>query len=214
MEIPDDTERVIRLLMDSEDRWKARYMAVWAYSYYLRFAYEGPSCWDVEIDFGLPRSQYKKHTFTPNKLYNIVTSQDTEFALEHLTILFILFEELVNEAVPILYPGDETDACYFANLRDFLKAENQFKDKIKFVTDEEFYEVDLAKKTRNCFIHGGKINGEFIDAYKRAKGREPATGGEGELEKAFHRDVFHEIEDWHKLIIGIVVKIKSAIEAK
>jgi hypothetical protein len=151
MEIPDNIKNIIQLLMASEKRWKAQYMATWHYAYYLEAAYKNTPYWDKKLELGLPASKQKFYSFTPNELNDIVRSKDGEFTLGHLQTLFSLFEELISEVCPVLYPGKSLDASRFGDIRGFLKAEGDFAGLTKFVTDSEFDEVELAKKNKKLF---------------------------------------------------------------
>ncbi len=221
MKSSDGVESVIQLLIDSEDRWKAYYMAFWGFSYVLRDKYENTTEWEIKRSWGLPASKNKKHEYSPKKLHGILTSNDDNITAEHLITLFSLFEALIDAACPILY-GKKVSASRFPQMANFLNAEGKFKGGKRFVSDDEFRELRLAKETRNCFIHNaGKIDSRFIKAYEEARGKLGATVGD-RLQKAFpssdrrHRgdDLLPTVEDWHNLIINIAIRIKSEIKAK
>jgi hypothetical protein len=221
MKIPDDTKNLIKLLMDSELRWKAQYITVWHTSGIVEDKHRNTDDWEREvIHIYLPAA--KNHPVcTPKKLYEIYTSKDNELTLGHIQTLFSLFEILIDDVGTVLY-GVEVNASHFKNLKDFLEAKGNFSGKIKFVSDDEISELELAKIARNCYIHkGGKIDSHFIKLYEKARGQKPPAEEGDELSKAFPNttgefgadNLLRQTEDWHELIIKIVTKLKSEIEA-
>jgi len=211
MELPVSILSIIDRINQSENKWKALYMATWGYSYWVKSQFENTNSWDKEVQFGLPASKNKSHIYTPHQLYSILTSRDGEFTLGHLQTLFSLFEDLLNEASKILC-ASELDTSKWPNMKKFFE-EDDTKD---ILTDIQIKELKLAKETRNCYIHNGsKINQKWLDSYRDAKSNPIASIGDN-LSKGFKefQDLFHQIEEWHKLIVDTTNNIKSKIENK
>ena len=84
---------------------------------------------------------------------------------------------------------------------------------MRILSDSQIKELKLAKKTRNCYIHNGnKIDQSWLDAYREAKGNSIASVGDN-LQNGFP-NLFHQIEDWHSLIVETTNKIKDLIKNK
>ena len=65
----------------------------------------------------------------------------------------------------------------------------------------------MLQNTRNCFIrNNSKVDGRWLEAFKEAKGKNLTAQIGDKLPVDFH-----QIEDWHEVIIEIVNKIKDAI---
>ena len=212
MEIPPKINNIIQRILESEDRWKALYMASWGCAnFYIKpvFKYTYPALWDKEVPFGLPASKKKWHKYTPAKLYEILTAKDMEFTLGHLQTLFSLFEELVEEIVSVAYDGQEIRADKFGNLQKFLLGEQPY-DKFKIdINENDIKELKLAKETRNCFIHNNsKIDKRWIDTYKEVRGTNIGIEIGEELSKYVY---VPQVEDWHELVVRIVNKTKEAV---
>lgn len=208
MDLPPNITSIITKINESEDKWKALYMATWGLSYKIKADYEKTEKWEKMIAFGLPASKNKFHTYSPKKLYDILTSRDAEFTVGHLQTLFSLFEDLLNESSNILCPN-EINASKWENIKKFF-SETDTND---ILSDSEMMELKLAKETRNCYLHnGGKIDQRWLDAYKESKG-EPIAKINDSLKDGFS-NLFYQIEDWHKLIIQLTNKIKIKIEIK
>lgn len=209
MNIPINIKYIIERILESESRWKALYMATWGYSYQIEAQFKGGNFWETPIPFQLPASKYKQYAYKPRELHSILTSRDGEFTIGHLQTLFSLFEELLNEVSKILF-GFELNTSKWKNMEDFF---NQADTK-GILSTQDINELNLAKKTRNCFIHNGsKIDQEWIDTYQKARrGISPAGLGD-ELQKGL-LNKFHQIENWHELIIDITKKIEQKIIQK
>lgn len=207
MELPISIGSAISRINQSEDKWKALYMATWGYSYWIKAQFENTENWDKRLEFGLPASKNSnRHIYTPNQIHSILTSRDGEFTIGHLQTLFSLFEDLIKESSKILY-SQEVDASKWEEIKKFFDENNDI------VSDSELKELKLAKVTRNCYIHNnGKINQRWIDAYTEAKGSTIASIGD-ELERGFPNS-FHQIEEWNELIVKTTGKIKEKIELK
>lgn len=208
MEIPRNIKYIIESILKSEDRWKALYMATWGYSYQIKTQFEETQKWEKQIPFGLPASKNKHHTYKPNELHSILISRDGEFTIGHLQTLFSLFEELLNEASKILLNLD-LNTSKWKNIKIFFNQPNT-KD---ILSEQDVNELKLAKETRNCFIHNGsKINQRWLDAYQRARRATTVKLGD-DLQKGFS-NIFHQIEDWHELIVNITKKVEEKIIQK
>jgi len=209
MNIPTNIKYIIERILEDESRWKALYMATWGYSYQIEAQYQGGTLWDMLIPFGLPASKYKQYAYKPKELHSILTSRDGEFTIGHLQTLFSLFEELLNEVSKILH-GLELNTSKWKNMENFF---NQTATK-DILSTQDINELNLAKKTRNCFIHNGsRIDQKWIDAYQKARGGISPAGLGDELQKGL-LNKFHQIEDWHELIIDITKRIERKIILK
>ena len=207
MEIPISIGSTISRINQSEDRWKALYMAAWGYSDYIKAQFENTEHWNNKVEFGLPRSKNnRKHIYTPSQIHAILTSRDGEFTIGHLQTVFSLFEDLLNESSKILCTK-EIDTGKWQGIKQFFDENNDL------VSEKELKELKLAKETRNCYIHNsGKIDQWWIEAYTKAKGNPMALIGH-DLEKGFPNS-FHQIEEWNELVVSITGKIKNKIESK
>lgn len=208
MEIPTKINNIIQRILESEDEWKALYMASWGCAnFYLKPTFENTELWDKEVPFGLPASKKGWQKYTPAKLYAILTSKDMEFTLGHLQKLFSLFEELVVELCPFVCDGQEIKADKFENLKKFLLGKESYEKFKTDITEDELKELRLAKETRNCFIHdNSKVDKRWLEAYKEARGENLTVKTGDELPV-----YVSQIEDWHGLVVKIISKIKEAV---
>lgn len=207
MELPISIGSAISRINQSEDRWKALFMATWGYSYGIQAQFSGTQLWDERIPFGLLASKNNsQHFYTPKQIHSILTSRDGEFTLGHLQTLFSLFEDLLKESSRVLC-SVELDTSKWQGIKQFFDEDNDL------ISETELKELKLAKETRNCYIHNnGKIDQKWIDAYTEAKGNPIASIGD-ELDRGFP-NAFHQIEDWNELLVSITNKIKAKIEVK
>ena len=217
MQVPQDVQGILSRILESEDKWKALYMGVWGYSYVLAQT-KGTLDWTTTFPRGLPASKIKFHPYTNEQLHKLLTNMDDYISLNHLQDMFSLLEDLVGiscqyiSSTPTINPGD------YGQLKSFILAENQHAQSTKgtarapliSVTEEQ--NLNLAKKTRNCFIHkGGLVDDNWINAYKAAKG----TQCPYPLKAKLPRKVTHvqKIEDWHELIVKIADCLEQEIQA-
>ncbi|MEW6617367.1 MAG: hypothetical protein AB1333_03025 [Patescibacteria group bacterium] len=253
MEVPNNIRHIFEKIEKSEDEWKALYMAVWYYSYYIKDEYidsgkndpaeklsrlingsgtastikvfdfktgtgtassavivfpdESPG--EEIINLELPASK-KGHSYKwkPKELYSILTSRDGQFTLGHLQTLFSLFEELLCETSKTLFDL-EINTGKWKGIETFF-SQNSFKD---ILLPEELGELKLAKETRNCFIHNNsKIDDKWLSAYqgvRETKTLLPDLIG-ADLDSGL-QNTFHEIENWHDLIVDISKRIVEKI---
>jgi len=205
MNIPDNIKYILERIHKSEDEWKALYMAAWGCVYYINEKYKKLGLWEAKLNFGLPGSKNKMHPYTPKELDSILRTRDIEFTLGHLQTLFSLLEELSDSASEILFDLE-------SNMSKWKYIE-QFFQKIG-LSQPIIKELCLAKQTRNCFIHNGsKIDKLWLNTYQEARGVLPSNLdgknlGEGLL------NIFHQIEDWHDLIVNTAEKIKEKISQR
>lgn len=197
-----------RIIGETENEWKALFMATWGCAiFYLKEKFGDSPMWEKVVPFGLPASKKGYQEYTPAQLYGILTSKDFEFMLGHLQTLFSLLEELVTELCPIVCGGQEIRADKFVNLKKFLLGNRPYEKFITTISEDEVKELGLAKETRNCFIHSNsKVDNLWLEAYQeaRSQGSPAKIGDKLPIE-------FRQIEDWHDLIIQIVHKIKDAM---
>lgn len=230
MNIPEEVESIINRLQKSEDEWKALYMASWNYSYQIKAQYmdieptkvpvvAGSSSTSfvtsvdrnqLSIELMLPESKKGIHIFKIQDLYDILISRDGQFTFGHLQTLFSLFEELLKTVASEIYQI-KIDAGNFDGIKDFFKI-NDFRN---VVTDPVILkELKLAKETRNCFIHrGSKIDKRWVDAYGDARRKVPSGKMGKRLEEGF-KSPFHQIEDWHVLIVDLSKAIREVLVIK
>lgn len=208
MEIPKHVENIMQRILESEERWKANYMGVWGFAtFILKERYHDTQYWDIERAFSLPASKQKYQTYSPAKLYSLLTSKDSEFTLGHLQTLFSLLEELVTNLCPLVCNGQEIRASIFDNLEEFLLGKGRYNNFRTNITEEDVQELNLAKKTRNCFIHNGsKVDEKWLECFRETRGESSKAEINDELPVTFH-----QVEDWHDLIVRIVNEIKDAM---
>ncbi len=208
MEIPKHIENIMQRILESEERWKANYMGVWGFAnQILKERFQNTPLWNVEQAFGLPASKQGYQTYSPAKLYSLLTSKDSDFTLGHLQTLFSLLEELVSNLCPLVCDGREIWASSFDNLEKFLLGKGHYKKFRTNIKKDDVQELKLAKLTRNCFIHNGsKVNEKWLECFRETR---------GEKSKANINDTlpinFHQVENWHDLIVRIVNEIKDAL---
>ena len=214
MQVSQDIREVLLRIRESEDRWKALYMASWSYALQtLEPKFKPTSLWTQRIFFALPYSKNKGHYFIPEKLHRILTNKDDEFSLGHLQDMFSLLEELINLACPHICRNISIVASDFPQVEYFLLADKSYKmnkqghKRVPLLPDMR--ELKLAKETRNCFIHGGNISDAWIKAYTAIKNPCPYTFG-----NKLPREVtaIQKIEDWHELIVKIANQIETEIQ--
>jgi len=208
MQISERINNIIQRLIESEKEWKALYMASWGCVFHwLEPKFKNTDSWEKPLKLGLPASKKKYQEYTPAELCGILKSKDTEFTLGHLQILFSLLEELIEELCPIVCGGQEIKVDKFENLKKFLLGKNSYQNFQTKIAEDKIKELKLAKETRNCFIHNNsKVDKLWLEAFKEARGKNSAAQIGGKLPINFH-----QIEDWHELILEIVNKIKDAI---
>ena len=207
MKLPKNIKSIIGRINQSEDDWKANYMANWKFSYFLKEEFENTPDWDRKYSLGLPAFKKGHHDYTPHQLYEIITSKDIRVTEEHLIILLSMFEALLKETSKIFSP---------------LKFNNNFRFSIiKFFDDErtkglleegQVQELALARETRNCYIHNdGKADDKWIKCYKNTKGKSLISEGD-DLNKGFQGgEPYLQIEEWHILIVNVTNRIKDKI---
>ena len=212
MQIPEEIDNMMRRLIgDSENEWKALFMASWGCAnYYLKPTFQNTPLWDKPLPFSLPASKKQFHEYTPAQLYGILTSKDFEFTLGHLQTLFSLLEELATELCPIVCTGEEIRADKFDRLKKFLSGVKPYEGFVTTITKDELKELKLARESRNCFVHNNsEVDNRWLETYEEARGQKSTAKIDDRLPIEFH-----QIEDWHDLIVGIVRKIREAIIAK
>ncbi len=208
MKIPDRINNIIQRILKSEEEWKALYMASWGcVRFYLEPKFKNTNSWEEPLRFGLPASKKGYQEYTPAELCGILKSKDTEFTLGHLQTLFSLLEELIAELCPIVCSGQEIRSDKFENMEKFLLGRNPYHNFQMNIAQDRVKELKLAKETRNCFIHNdSKVDERWLEVFNEAKDEDPAAQIGDELPVNFH-----QIEDWHGLIIEIVNEIKDTI---
>ena len=169
---------IIQKIQESEDIWKAQYMAMWNFIYYLQGRGNfDEKFWKEKLKLGLPASEKKYYEISPERLVNTLGPRDNELKYIHLVNLFSLFESIPT------------------------------KNRDSVLSNEEVKELELAKETRNCYVHGNKIDDKWLKAYQKARGK-PTVRRDDELDRGF-TEMFHEIEKWTKLIIDVSHRIKA-----
>ncbi len=210
MEIPTKINNIIQRILKSEDEWKALYMASWGCVLHWlepEFKVKHPDLWEKALRLGLPASKKKYQEYTPAELCGILKSKDTEFTLGHLQTLFSLFEELVNELCPLVCDGQEIRSYKFENLKKFLSGDKPYDGFKINITENDFKELELAKETRNCFIHNNsKVDEHWLEAFREARDKNSTAQIGDKLPVNFY-----QIEDWHELVVKIISKIKKTV---
>jgi hypothetical protein len=208
MKIPEKTNNIIQRILESEDEWKALYMASWGcVLFYLEPTFKNTPRWEKPLGFSLPASKKGYQEYTPAELCGILKSKDTEFTLGHLQTLFSLLEELIAELCPIVCSGREIRSDKFQNLERFLLGRSPYQDFQTNITEDRIKELKLAKETRNCFVHNNsKVDEPWLEAFKGVNAKDSTA----QIGDGLPVD-FHQIEGWHELIMGIVDEIKDSV---
>jgi len=204
MDEKEKINNIIQKIIDSEDKWKALYMASWgSVFHWLEPKFKGKPSWNTPLKLGLPASKQGYQEYTPAQLDKIFRSKDSEFTLGHLQTLFSLLEELIVKLSPIVCDGQEIRAYRFENLKKFLLGESPYQAFQINITENEIKELNLAKETRNCFIHNNsKINERWLAVFKEARNKDSINKSGDKLPNDFK-----QVESWHELIVKIVKKI-------
>jgi len=194
---------VLDKINKSENVWKAQYMAIWNYIFYLRKEYENTSLWKEKIPFGLPASRKGNYPFIPGELVDILGSIDSELQFVHLVNLFSLFGTLLNESSKILCPNVEKNKHKNVSMEKFF-------DNVKILSPGQIKELKLAREARNCYIHNkNKIDTKWINSYTEVRGKILVKEGDD------IKDIFpnlYQIEDWHQLIRNTSNEIEKQIK--
>jgi len=186
--------------------------------------------WEITLKLPATKKQHPKYEI--GELLEILSSWDSKFALGHLQKMFSFLEELVRVASKILVlpttnnsilrritkkffvllgcPKEEFSSHRWKYLQEFLQCVVQ-------ISSAELLELKSAKETRNCYIHNAsKISKEWLKAYKDAKKLSLSRELVGQnLESGFNtQPIFHQIEDWHDLIVSITKRIEEKITQK
>lgn len=197
---------IIKKIQESEDVWKVQYIAMWNFIYYLK----GRGHFDEKflrenLKLGLPASEKKYYEINPERLIDTLGHRDNELKYIHLVNLFSLFDDLLDESSKVLCSEVDSkirDRKGNVYMHEFFKV-------VKVLEDKELEELKLARETRNCYVHGNKIDSEWLKKYKEARG-EPIVKINDDLDRGF-KETFHEIEKWNKLIVKISEKIEFRI---
>ena len=185
MELPEEILSITEKIKKSELNWKMRYCVCWMQSYPLKEELEkNPERGKDKVTLNLPAFK-RKPDLTKEEYYKELTSNDIPFTLEHLVILFALFDELKTTASKILGKGETEKTSH--------------KEELK-----------LARETRNCYVHNGsRIDRKWIDAYKQARNKDAK---EGERISNSLPEFYYQIEKWHDLIIELTDEIETKIK--
>lgn len=215
----------------SQDEWFALHMATWHYADCIKKEYSkedyaavsltsGTSfvvavSRDVSMDntvvtLGLPASKREYHKFNLKELYSILTSYDGRLTLNHLIIIFALFESFLSVVAKEIYQKD-IDTGKFYGIKEFFKI-SDFSN-LQKTNPNLINELCLAKETRNCFTHNdSKIDPKWIKSYEDARGKTSCSDGD-KLESGLP-DTFQQVETWHVLIVDMANQIYRIISAK
>jgi hypothetical protein len=218
--VPEKLKVLLIEIENNKRKWKSLYMAVWGLPlYFLTPSLIDKGKGDEVIPWGLPAAKLKAVLYTPNELKNYLTSYDKEIHISQVIKIFTLIEnyffkyyeltekprkegliDKVLEFIPLssfikkrLKPKDSLiDFTYFKLLKRYLKDKN-------FASDRELNELELAKETRNCFVHRrGLINKRWLKSYKKT-GRQNRYKEKDEVPLNFH-----DLEDWSDIMVRII----------
>jgi len=197
--MPSETiESLIKEIRESEDRWKAPYMATWRTVYEFESLESTPQ-WNESLRFDLPASKNECHYFTPEKLVHILRSFDDDLTFRHLNKLFGILESLAENVAKNL--GREIDTYKFNNLKSFLL------DQGVLSSGNDDLELKLAKETRNCDLHNNRrVDPRWLKAFYNAR-KTKSNSHDGDPLKI----EFHDVEKWNELILDICEKLYSLV---
>lgn len=241
MEIPNKIKYIFERIDSSEKEWKALYMAVWHYAYYI----------DAEFINKKENKLKGQDFFVAARTSVVINSPAAGTASAHIVNL-IPNKEIITLALPAsksgFYEWKPQELYSILSSRDgqftigHLQTLFSLFEELLYETAKELYnleintskwvkmvkffnlenfnnivsaaeinELKLAKETRNCFIHNGSKIDDFWLSAYNGSRGNLSIDLRGKKLSEGFTNIFYEIENWHNLIISISNKIKEKI---
>lgn len=218
-QIPEQLKIPLKEIETNKRKWKSLYMAVWGLPIHYLDPLINNGNGDKVLTLGLPASKYKFVKYTPKELKSYLTDYDGDIHINQIIKIFTLLENyffIYNEIIEKkpnkikrrwlynkfnnlfekLFPQKNTtiDFTKFKQLKKYLE-EN------KFVSKKELLELELAKETRNCFVHRrGIIDGKWLNIYKKTQRKNNYKLNDK------CPTLFTDLENWTDIFIDIIEK--------
>lgn len=195
--VPETLYPLLEEIENNKRKWKTLYMAIWGFQIYFlipNMIETGKG--DELIPWGLPGAKLKCVMYTPNELEYYLKRSDYGIHISQLITLFMLLENYFFEYYKITRDkmnfDKKLDTAKFKNLKKYL-------EQSKFADKKELLELELAKESRNCFMHRrGLIDSKWLNVHKKARGTtRHKIGDKIPLD-------FHDLEDWTDIMVNIV----------
>lgn len=212
--IPEELRSLLVEIEHNKRKWKSLYMAVWGLPlYHLNPKYIDIGQGDKLILWGLPASKQRSVLYTPRELKSYLTDYDHDIhigqVIKIFTLLenyFISFYELTEKSVSDKYSLLDTIKGIFhkkVNKGDFTRfyALKKYLKDNGFALTKDLLELELAKETRNCFVHRrGLVNKRWLKVYKNTGRKDGYKIGDKVPTP------FSDLEDLTDIMIRIVEK--------
>ncbi len=191
--IPEELRPLLTEIEHNKRKWKSLYMAVWGLPlYHLDPEYINKGRGDKPVLWGLPASKFKSVLYTPRELRGYLTDYDKEIHISQIIKIFTLLENYLFSYNELTKERDLIDFTRFELLKKYVKNK-------KWSLDEELLELELAKETRNCFMHrSGLIDDRWLRIYKMT-GRKDSHTLKDKIPTPFS-----DLEDWTDIMVKIV----------
>jgi len=216
--VPEQLKALLIEIEHNRRKWKSLYMAVWGLPlYYLTPCLIDQGKGDKVVIWGLPAAKHKSVLYTPRELRGYLTDYDKDIHIGQVIKIFTLLEDYLFAYYGVTENPERdsfkrrlikympnfvlnlfslktgpVDFTLFGKLKRYLKCKN-------FASNQEIKELELAKETRNCFVHRrGLIDKRWLRAYKRTGRKEDYKTGDRAPSP------FSDLENWTDIMIKIV----------
>ena len=159
----------------------------------------------------LPASKYKFVYYKPNELKGYLTDYDKDIHIGQVIKIFTLLEnyflsfyELTEKTIKKEHlllnlirkifskKNNRVDLTRFNVMKKYLKSNG-------FASTKDLLELELAKETRNCFVHRrGLIDRRWLDANKKTGRKDRYNIGDRVPTP------FSDLEDWTDILARII----------
>lgn len=194
------SEELLSVLQEIEQnkrKWKALYMAVWGLPLYVLDPWINNGDGDKVMKFNLPAAKYRFVHYTPKELKNYLINYDNDILISQLIKIFTMLENyffIYNKEIGM----EKIDFTKFESLKKYIEDNN-------FANEDELAELELAKETRNCFVHRrGVIDKKWMDAHNKTQRKNIHHIGEK------IPTPFNDIENWTDILVKIIDKSITA----
>ncbi len=203
----DNILSIVTKIKGSRDIWRVTHGVSWKLYNQLTKYKNTPNWKRKVIKITLPQSEKVHFIYTPYELHNLL-DRDYDIILLHLVTLLSLFEELLKESWETLCKKRLPN-----RKNSVIKPFFQFKDTQDMLDNTQLKQLNLARLTRNIYIHNSsKENKDWIKGYKETGETKNISLGDS-LNNIFPEpEMFLQVEKWNELIIKISDKIKDKLE--